>query len=176
MSSLRNQKIEEVLSRGVENIYPNKEALEKVLSAGKKLRIFTGIDPTGPSLHLGHVAVLLKLKQLQDLGHEVIILIGDFTAQIGDPTDKMAVRKPLTKKQVLTNAKDYKKQVGQIMLVWWVLIITAIVVFIKWLIEQFGEKKEGPAAKQAMDILKERYARGEIDKKEFEEKKKDLMG
>ncbi|OGD30215.1 hypothetical protein A2W60_02215 [Candidatus Azambacteria bacterium RIFCSPHIGHO2_02_46_12] len=62
------------------------------------------------------------------------------------------------------------------MLVWWVLIITAIVVFIKWLIEQFGEKKEGPAAKQAMDILKERYARGEIDKKEFEEKKKDLMG
>src|SRR3989344_1813220 len=115
MSSLRNQKIEEVLSRGVENIYPNKEALEKVLSAGKKLRIFTGIDPTGPSLHLGHVAVLLKLKQLQDLGHEVIILIGDFTAQIGDPTDKMAVRKPLTKKQVLTNAKDYKKQVGQIL-------------------------------------------------------------
>ena len=115
MSSLRNQKIKEVLSRGVENIYPNKEALEKVLSAGKKLRIFTGIDPTGPSLHLGHVAVLLKLKQLQDLGHEVIILIGDFTAQIGDPTDKMAVRKPLTKKQVLTNAKDYKKQVGQIL-------------------------------------------------------------
>ncbi|MBA4319631.1 MAG: tyrosine--tRNA ligase, partial [Flavobacterium sp.] len=80
------KKINEFLTRGVENIYPNKEALEKVLLSGKKLRIYNGIDPTG-KLHIGHSVVLKKLKQLQDLGHEIIVLIGDFTARIGDPTD-----------------------------------------------------------------------------------------
>jgi tyrosyl-tRNA synthetase len=111
----KNQKIKEVLERGVENIYPNKDALEKVLKSGKKLRIYHGIDPTGPSLHLGHVVQLLKLKQFQELGHQIIILIGDFTAMIGDPTDKSATRKQLSKEQVLENAKDYKKQIGRIM-------------------------------------------------------------
>ena len=111
----KTQKIQEALTRGVENIYPNREGLEKILNSGKKLKIFNGIDPTGPSLHLGHVVVLLKLKQLQDLGHQIIILIGDFTAQIGDPTDKLAARKPLTHKQVLQNARDYKKQIGKIL-------------------------------------------------------------
>lgn len=108
------QKIKEVLTRGVENIYPDRKALERALKSGKKLRIYNGIDPTG-KLHLGHMVVLKKMRQLQDLGHEIIVLIGDFTATIGDPTDKTAVRKPLTREQILKNAKDYKKQIGKIL-------------------------------------------------------------
>ena len=107
-------KIDEVLNRGVENIYPNREALEKVLLSGKKLRIYNGIDPTG-KLHIGHSVVLKKLRQFQDLGHDVIVLIGDFTARIGDPTDKSAVRKKLSKAQVEKNARDYKKLIGKIL-------------------------------------------------------------
>ncbi len=107
-------KIDEVLNRGVENIYPNREALEKVLLSGKKLRIYNGIDPTG-KLHIGHGVVLKKLRQFQDLGHEVIVLIGDFTARIGDPTDKSASRKKLTKAQVENNAVGYKKLIGKIL-------------------------------------------------------------
>jgi len=109
-----NNKIEQVLIRGVENIYPNREALEKVLKSGKKLRIYNGIDPTG-KLHLGHLVVLKKLRQFQDLGHEVIVLIGDFTATIGDPTGKHTARKVLTRKQVLSYAKNYKKQIRKIL-------------------------------------------------------------
>ncbi len=108
------QKIEEVITRGVENIYPNRQALETVLMSGKKLRIYCGIDPTG-KLHIGHGVVLGKLRQFQDLGHEIIVLIGDFTATIGDPTGKYETRKPLTRKQVLANAKDYKKQIRKIL-------------------------------------------------------------
>ena len=108
------QKIEEALTRGVENIYPNKEALGKVLLSGKRLKIYTGIDPTG-KLHLGHAAVLNKLRQFQDLGHEIIVLIGDFTATIGDPTGKSETRKVLTRKQVLANAKNYRKQIAKIL-------------------------------------------------------------
>jgi len=107
-------KIEEVLMRGVENIYPNREALEKVLMSGKKLRIYNGIDPTG-KLHIGHGVVLKKLRQFQNLGHEVIVLIGDFTARIGDPTDKSAARKKLAKAQVEKNAANYKKLIGKIL-------------------------------------------------------------
>src|SRR3989339_1431304 len=107
--------IEEILTRGVEKVYPNKAAFKEVLMSGKEIRLYYGIDPTGSTLHLGHLVQLLKLKKFQDLGHEVIILIGDFTAQIGDPTDKMAVRKKLTHKEVLENAKDYKKQIGRIL-------------------------------------------------------------
>lgn len=110
-----NQEIEKLLTRGVERIYPDKSALEKVLVSGKKIRLYYGIDPTGSSLHLGHLVQLLKLRKFQDLGHEVIILIGDFTAQIGDPTDKQATRKPLSHKQVLENAREYKKQIGKIL-------------------------------------------------------------
>jgi tyrosyl-tRNA synthetase len=104
------KKIDEFLTRGVENIYPNKDFVKKQLLSGKKLKMYLGIDPTGPTLHLGHAVQLKKLKEFQDLGHEVILLIGDFTAMIGDPTDKSAVRKQLTRKQVLDNAKLYKRQ------------------------------------------------------------------
>ncbi|MDP3955237.1 MAG: tyrosine--tRNA ligase [bacterium] len=108
-------KIIEVLTRGVANIYPTKEALGEVLRSGRKIRLYNGIDPTGPQLHLGHMVVLRKLRQFQDLGHEVILLIGDFTARIGDPTDKQATRKQLTKEQVENNAANYKKMIGKIL-------------------------------------------------------------
>jgi tyrosyl-tRNA synthetase len=106
--------IEEVLTRGVEHIYPSRKALESVLKSGKKLRIYHGIDPTG-KLHIGHMVSLRKLRQLQNLGHEIIVLLGDFTAMIGDPTGKSTTRKPLTREQVLANAKDYKKQIGKVL-------------------------------------------------------------
>ncbi len=104
------KKIEDFLTRGVENIYPNTDFVRKLLLSGKKLKIYLGIDPTGPTLHMGHAIQLKKLGELQKLGHEIILLIGDFTAMIGDPTDKAATRVPLTRKQVLNNCKLYKKQ------------------------------------------------------------------
>src|SRR3989338_7690822 len=109
------KKIDEILTRGVERVYPDKSTLERVLMSGKKIRLYYGIDPTGSTLHLGHLVQLLKLRKFQDLGHEVIILIGDFTAQIGDPTDKQATRKSLSHQQVLENAKGYKKQISKIL-------------------------------------------------------------
>src|SRR3989344_8320410 len=104
------KKIEGFLTRGVEQVFPNKEFVKKKLESGEKLRVYMGIDPTGPTLHLGHMIPLKKLSELQKLGHEVILLIGDFPAMIGDPTDKAAVRKQLTRKQVLDNCKIYKEQ------------------------------------------------------------------
>lgn len=109
------KKIEEILTRGVEDIYPSKEEFEKALRSGKHLTIYNGIDPTGPTLHIGHGVVLLKLRQLQELGHKIILLIGDFTGMIGDPTDKTAARKKLTRKEVLANCKNYKEQAGRIL-------------------------------------------------------------
>jgi len=113
---MENQdKIDEFLTRGVERVYPSKEFLKEKLESGQKLTVYYGIDPTSPTLHLGHLVPLLKLVQFQKLGHKVVLLIGDFTATIGDPTDKMAARVPLTKEQVLRNAKRYKKQVSSVL-------------------------------------------------------------
>ena len=109
------KKIDELLSRGVENTYPSKDELKKALLTGKTLSIYNGIDPTGPSLHIGHGSTLLKLRELQDLGHEIILLIGDFTGRIGDPTDKSATRKQLSTKEIKTNLKNYTKQAGSIL-------------------------------------------------------------
>jgi len=108
-------KIDELLTRGVEKIYPSKEELEKVLRSGKKLRVYEGFDPTSPQLHIGHMVGLIKMRQFQDLGHEVIFLIGDFTGMIGDPTGKDKARVPLTHEQVMVNAKTYKKQIKKIL-------------------------------------------------------------
>lgn len=102
-------KIEEVLTRGIERHYPSNEFLKKRLMSGERLRLYLGIDPTGPTLHLGHAIPLRKLRQFQELGHEIILLIGDFTARIGDP-DKKDVRKQLTHTEVLENARLYQKQ------------------------------------------------------------------
>lgn len=105
----------ELLTRGVSHIYPSREALEKVLASGKKLRIYFGIDPTGPDLHLGHAVPLAKLREFQDLGHQTILLIGDFTATIGDPAGKTVARTPLSREQVLENSKNYLAQAGKIL-------------------------------------------------------------
>jgi len=113
MAVITNQeKIKEVLSRGVEKIYPSYEALEKVLMSGQRIRLYCGFDPSAEALHIGNAIQLNKLRQFQELGHEVIFLIGDFTGMIGDPTDKKATRKKLTREEVRANAKNYKKQAG----------------------------------------------------------------
>lgn len=106
-------KISEALTRGVEDIFPDRQSLEKVLRSGRKIRLYQGFDPTMPNLHLGHMVGLLKLKQFQELGHEVIFLIGDFTGMIGDPTDKLATRKQLTDEEVKNNSRQWKKQAGR---------------------------------------------------------------
>lgn len=114
-SSIDKEKIDELLTRGVDTVYPRKEDLKKLLLSGKRLRLYNGIDPTGKQLTLGHTVVLRKLRQFQDLGHEVILLVGSFTAMIGDPTGKEGARKPLTRKQVEANAKNYKKQASKVL-------------------------------------------------------------
>ncbi|MDO8482980.1 MAG: tyrosine--tRNA ligase [bacterium] len=108
-------KIQELLTRGVERVYPTAEFLRDKLVHGEKLSIYFGIDPTGPTLHIGHAVNLLKLRAFQDLGHKIIILYGGFTAQIGDPTDKLATRQPLTPKQIKQNTTGYKKSIGKIL-------------------------------------------------------------
>lgn len=113
-TTIDDQKIQSLLTRGVENIYPSPKYLEARLKENKKVTLYLGIDPTGPTLHLGHVIPLMKLKEFQDLGHKIILLMGDFTAMIGDPTDKTATRKQLTHKEVLANLKLYKKQASKI--------------------------------------------------------------
>jgi len=111
----QKNKIQEILNRGVENIYPNKESLEKVLNSGEKLRLYCGFDPTAPTLHIGHAIQIRKLSQFQELNHEVIFLIGDFTGMIGDPTDKNKARPKLTREEVLKNSENYKDQAGKIL-------------------------------------------------------------
>ncbi|MBL7156076.1 MAG: tyrosine--tRNA ligase [Candidatus Pacebacteria bacterium] len=112
----KSQKIEEVLTRGVEKIYPSKNALKNLLTKNKKIKLYQGFDPSMPNLHLGNLVGILKLKQFQDLGHKVIFLVGDFTGMIGDPTGKIEGARPqLTHQQVLKNAKSYKKQAGRIL-------------------------------------------------------------
>lgn len=105
--------IDELLSRGVENIFPNKEFLKSKMMKGERVALYLGIDPTGPTLHMGHVIPLLKLSKFQKLGHQIILLMGDFTAMIGDPTDKTATRKKLTRTEVLTNLEKYKEQASR---------------------------------------------------------------
>ena len=109
------KKIKELLERAIEKIYPSREALEKVLKSGKRLKIYFGVDPTASTLHLDHGTTLFILKRLQGLGHEVILLIGDFTAQIGDPTGKASTRKQLLKEEILKNYKNYKKEASKIL-------------------------------------------------------------
>ncbi len=103
-----------IIKRGVDELIPE-EALVERLRQGRPLRIKAGFDPTAPDLHLGHTVLINKLRQFQDLGHEVIFLIGDFTGMIGDPSGKSATRPPLTEEQVRENAVTYKEQVFRIL-------------------------------------------------------------
>ena len=103
-----------IIMRGADEILPVDE-LKKKLQKNKPLRIKVGFDPTAPDLHLGHTVVINKMRQLQDLGHEIIFLIGDFTGMIGDPSGKNVTRKPLTKEEIQENAKSYEEQVFKIL-------------------------------------------------------------
>lgn len=103
-----------LIKRGAEEVLVEAELVEK-LKRGEPLRIKAGFDPTAPDLHLGHTVLINKLRQFQDLGHQVIFLIGDFTGMIGDPSGKSATRPPLTREQVLENAETYKAQVFKIL-------------------------------------------------------------
>src|SRR3954463_16383919 len=103
-----------IARRGAEELLVEQEFIDK-LKQGRPLRIKLGMDPTAPDLHLGHTVVINKLRQFQDLGHQVQFLIGDFTGMIGDPTGKNATRPPLSREQVAENAKTYKKQVFKIL-------------------------------------------------------------
>ncbi|MCX6703089.1 MAG: tyrosine--tRNA ligase [Candidatus Zambryskibacteria bacterium] len=106
------QKIEQFLTRGVEAVFPNKAFIQSKMKKGESLTLYLGIDPTGPTLHIGHLVPIRKLSEFQKLGHQIIFLVGDFTATIGDP-DKTSVRKPLTRDEVLSNLKEYKKQASR---------------------------------------------------------------
>jgi len=104
----------QLIERGVAEVLVRGELVDK-LKLGRALRIKAGFDPTAPDLHLGHTVLLRKLRQFQDLGHEVIFLIGDFTGMIGDPSGKSVMRKPLTREQVAENAKSYTEQVFKVL-------------------------------------------------------------
>ncbi len=104
----------EIIKRGCDELLVEQELVEK-LKTGRPLRVKAGFDPTAPDLHLGHTVLLNKLRQLQELGHQVFFLIGDFTGMIGDPTGKSATRPPLTKEQVQENARSYADQVFKIL-------------------------------------------------------------
>ena len=112
-----SQSIETILAelkRGVEDIYSEADLIEK-LKENRPLRVKLGADPTAPDIHLGHTVVLNKLRQFQNFGHEVIFLIGDFTATVGDPSGKNATRPPLSREDVLRNAETYKEQIFKIL-------------------------------------------------------------
>jgi len=106
--------MKDILTRGVAEII-ERSHLERALKSKKKLRVKLGIDPTAPDLHLGHAVVLRKLKQFQDLGHKVVLIIGDFTGTIGDPTGRSEERKPLSREEIKQNEKNYLKELGKIL-------------------------------------------------------------
>lgn len=106
--------LQELLDRYTEKVYPSREKLVDALRS-RQLTIYHGVDPTAPQLHFGHATNFLLLKGLQNLGHTVVLLIGDFTARIGDPTGKSQTRKSLTSKEVLDNSKTYREQAGKIL-------------------------------------------------------------
>lgn len=108
----RDEKIQILLEKGVSEILPSRGFVESALTSGKVLSVYAGFDPTAPTLHIGNVIQLRKLRHFQDLGHKIIFLVGDFTARIGDP-DKASVRKQLTPREIKTNLKLYKKQASK---------------------------------------------------------------
>lgn len=109
----KDEKIALLMEKGVSEILPSRGFLEAALKSKQRLTIYCGFDPTAPTLHIGHAITLRKLRHFQDLGHHVIFLIGDFTARIGDPTDKSAARTKLTEKEIKKNLKAYKKQASK---------------------------------------------------------------
>lgn len=140
-----------LIRRGAEEILPERELTER-LAEGRSLRIKAGFDPTAPDLHLGHTVLLTKLKQFQDLGHEAIFLIGDFTGMIGDPTGKNVTRKPLSRDEVIENAKTYEEQIFKILCPERTLVMFNS----SWMNAMSAADLIGLAAKQTMARMLER--------------------
>ena len=115
MKETIEEKIDELLTRGVEHIYPSRDKLKSALLSGKKISLYTGVDPTAPTLHIGHGVFLRKMRGFQDLGHRVIFLMGDFTGLMGDPTGRGDTRKQLKRGELLKNCKNYVRQAGKIL-------------------------------------------------------------
>ncbi len=111
-SNIQNNNL---LTRGISATYPSKDFILSKMNRGEKLTLYLGIDPTGPTLHLGHSIPIKILSDFQKSGHHVVLLMGDFTAMIGDPTDKSATRKQLSHKEVMANLKNYKKQASSLL-------------------------------------------------------------
>lgn len=165
VSTNQNQ-IDEFLNRAVAEVLPTRESLRDKLLSGDKLRIYNGIDPTSPSIHLGNAIILRKMQDLVEMGHEVIFLIGSFTAQIGDPSDKDSVRPTLTKNQVEQNFKDYQK------------LASKILDFDKVRLEYNGKWHEEMKLPQFMEILSKVTHQQLIERDLFQKRlaeKKDLF-
>jgi tyrosyl-tRNA synthetase len=150
------------IKRGVDDLIPEEELVAK-LKENRPLRIKLGADPTAPDIHLGHTVIFNKLRQFQELGHDVTFLIGDFTAMVGDPTGKNATRPPLTREDVLRNAETYKEQVFKIL----DPAKTKIAFNSEWLSELGAEGMLRLAANQTVarmlerDDFKKRYSNGQ---------------
>jgi len=108
--------LDSLLEKNVDQIFPSKESLRTKLQSKQKLTVYLGIDPSSPKIHLGNAIALWKLREFQNLGHKAILLIGDFTGRIGDPTDRSSARQPLSHEQVLENSKNYQVQASKILL------------------------------------------------------------
>lgn len=113
MAINKEERIKNLLARNVQEVI-EKDHLQKMLLSGKKLRVKMGIDPTSPDLHLGHAVILRKLREFQELGHRVVLIIGDFTGKIGDPSERSETRKPLEDAEVKKNMKSYLSQAGKV--------------------------------------------------------------
>ncbi len=170
--SLRENKkdfVEKLLTRGVESVVDFSE-LRKLLLSGKRLRVKHGIDPTGPKIHLGRASTLRKLRAFQDLGHKIVLIVGDFTARVGDSSDKLEKRPMLTAVQIKQNLRSYRKQLGRI-----IDLSKAEIHFnSQWLkklsFQEIAELAESFSVQQmlARRNFKERYAKGEeISLREF---------
>ena len=156
----------EIIKRGAVEIFSEEELrkkLEQSIKARRPLKIKAGFDPTAPDLHLGHTVLLRKLRQFQDLGHEVYFLIGDFTGQIGDPTGRSEIRKQLTRQEVARNAQTYKKQVAKILDVGKLKIVFNSKWFEKMPVVEMLKLTTCASVSQmlARDDFKKRYAKGE---------------
>ncbi len=155
-----------IIKRGAVEIFSEEELrkkLEQSIKARRPLKIKAGFDPTAPDLHLGHTVLLRKLRQFQDLGHQVYFLIGDFTGQIGDPTGRSEIRKQLTKQEVARNAQTYKKQVAKILDVGKLKIVFNSKWFEKMSVVEMLKLATHASVSQmlARDDFKKRYAKGE---------------
>lgn len=161
------KKIEEILTRSVVNILPTNDLFKKLLLSGKKLRIYTGADATGSKLHIGHSTNFMILEKFRQMGHEVIILFGDFTAKIGDPTGKGAARRPLTDKEVKENLKTWKKQISKIVKIGYFNNGAKIVRNSKWL----SKMSFSDVIKLASNFTVQQMIERDMFQKRIEEKK-----